>query len=290
MNFLTSIVSMTMNCISVPCVLLLGGGDPDGLRLDLDCSSCDLFTRQGDRTSFHIPDINDRCQDARVVTVGNTLHILGCRGDGRNNNRMYRLEAGLWQPCAHMVEGVTSFSVATTDSHIVCIGGWETNLLQIYGGTNLLQIYDCSRNSWRLGPSLPVDEVEDAACVVHEGNIVHTGGVLRVNGERQPCSRLVWRLTLAVAGESWQPIAPLVEERSLHVMAVVDSATYVMGGVSTPYSVEVWSEARSTLLSLQLPVMKQGIFSSMVDGSTILLSPAGGGLPDEQQDARLVEP
>ena len=103
-------------------MLLLGGRDPDGLSEDF--SACDVLTVQGDRTSYHIPHIPVWCRYAKVVTVDNTVYVLGC---GRN--RMYKLLEGCqWQRCADMERGVRGFSVAATGTHILCVGGEDTNL------------------------------------------------------------------------------------------------------------------------------------------------------------------
>lgn len=150
---------------------------------------------QGDRTSHHIPDIPDHCASARVVTMNNTIYMVGCGNDG---NRMYRLYCGQWHGCADLLKGVVDFCVAATDSHIVCIRGNRADRPEF---TNLLQIYDCRRDSWRLGTPMPVDSMKCAACVENDGHIFHTGGWLCVNDEHQLGCKLVWRLTLAASGD-----------------------------------------------------------------------------------------
>lgn len=175
------------------CLLLLGGGDPDGILRNSIAS--DAYTLQGDRTKFHYPNCPEMCHigtsgmTARAVMVGQTLYILGC---GRLGTKMYKLETlGQWTKCAEIkMEAQKAYSVAATEYHIVCI----------FEGS--VQVYDCATDTWRSGPSLP-RYLTDGAAVGYNGTIIHSGGQTtdgkNKNGDS---SNLVFRLTWATADSS----------------------------------------------------------------------------------------
>lgn len=99
-----------------------------------------------------------------------------------------------------------------------------------------------------------------------------------------------------VEKDLWHRMPSLSHGRYKHTMAVVTNNLYVIGGVSKTVpvtAVEVWSAETKqfTVLPKCLPVEKWGVFSAVVHGHNILVSPAScGSFTTTEQDPKWMKP
>ena len=119
------------------------------------------------------------------------------------------------------------------------------------------------------------------------GDNTHIGGETDVGNETDKVSDLIF----SDKSGKWQRMADLVEDRVGHTMAVVGGNIYVIGGLFTGTSVEMWTAeaGQFSLLSWKLPVKKYDC-SSLVDGKNILLSPGSSVEPSSEVDPKLQPP
>lgn len=269
---------------------------------DDEQTACDVFSLEGQRVSnVFISNCPDSCGDrdgltAKAVTMNNDVFIAGCGSAGRG---LYKLEMAnfSWSRCDDMLESAAQASVTAVGKNLVATGG----------SRNKVQVFNLDDCKWRYATDVPVTRISDAASVAQNGTIVLSGGEVSPAGHNSSTaanesSNFVWRLTLQEHSkvtrhkrdDSWEVMPTLVYRRSLHAMAVVKDAIYVIGGrdkassESSVYPIEVLAQDSTTFITIcLLPLEKQGPFSAIVEGNDILILPSYTGSGSEH-DLRMM--
>lgn len=277
-------------------ILLLGGGDPDHLTENKGRSlSCDVFTLNGDRDhTYFIQECPGDSINANVVTVGNTLYMVG-----GGYNKMYRFDIDkfLWKKCPDMKMPVENQTLCATSKYIASLSGRTLD----GKGTSTVQLYSIEKGSWRWGKPLPGLPKEYAASVALNGDIVLSGGnsflddeqLINdiVNGQWELGTKDVWRLAIGDEEEtdSYIQMPVLNNGRWHHMMAVIKGALFVVGGENDS-GIEVWTAdiGRFFLLPQCLP-MRKYLTSAMVENDRLYIMPSQTNCWSNEQDLKLFE-
>lgn len=239
-------------------LLVLKGNHPDSVY---EFASCDIFSLDGRRLPYHIPDVPGSALYASVINIKDDIYVVGVgeKDVDSEYRAVYKLQSlSSWKRCSDLLQD--------SQWHCACSVGDE-NIVSIIGD-KMIQIYDVKRDMWKPGTPYPGD-IWAAACCEYEGDVIVSGGEC---GYRR--TRRVWRITINDSSEVWTEMPSMVEEKSLHCMVVIGPTICVLGGDPTTTSIEMWNPGDPvfTLLSFTLPVQKKR-FCATVINNTIFLPP-----------------
>ncbi|MBL9216540.1 MAG: hypothetical protein JNG83_13770 [Opitutaceae bacterium] len=131
-------------------------------------------------------------------------------------------------------------------------------------------------NLWREGAPMPLPRAGCAAGVLG-GRLIVAGGTYWSDGQKYWSDRVD---AYDVAGNRWEPLAPLPQPRGDAPTVVVDDTLYILGGgVDGPAVTSVVAYragAWSTLPRLALPAPRRSSVAAVVDGTIYLLGGLAG--------------
>lgn len=127
---------------------------------------------------------------------------------------------GDWMQAAPLPTPRQEMPLATLDGKIYVLGGILTDRT----GTNLVEIYDPSSNSWMSGPNLP-ENIHHLGAVVAEGRLFIVGGYL--NNGFSPSER-VYELEPSV--DLWISKSSMPGPRGAHATVACQGKIYALGG------------------------------------------------------------
>lgn len=159
------------------------------------------------------------------------------------------------------------------DKRIVCAGGVGTDFMSVSAADVWEQALPLSRIaatiSWsrRNLPDMSVERAGSGGCVMRDGRFAVIGGRNLESYHALASCEALTTVIGDIAGEHWEPMSPMHENRNNFACVAVAGCIIAAGGLNST-STEVYDEARN--LWIRLPVRLPHDISVMWMGSALL--------------------
>jgi len=167
--------------------------------------------------------------------VNGKIYLIGGRTGGQNStvstNQVYDPISEKWETKRPMLYPVVSFSSAVVGNKIYVLGGQD----EFNNPVNLdvIQIYDCTSDSWTIGTPMKTTVLNSAACTISDplgsARIYLVGGQLGALGTGGNITDMVQ--VYNPENSSWSVGVPMLTARDGLAVAVVNNTVYAIGGV-----------------------------------------------------------
>ena len=167
--------------------------------------------------------------------VNGKIYLIGGRTGGQNStvstNQVYDPISEKWETKRPMLYPVVSFSSAVVGNKIYVLGGQD----EFNNPVNLdvIQIYDCTSDSWTIGTPMKTTVLNSAACTISDplgsARIYLVGGQLGALGTGGNRTDIVQ--VYNPENSSWSVGVPMLTARDGLAVAVVNNTVYAIGGV-----------------------------------------------------------
>ena len=222
-------------------------------------------------------------QEIAAAVLNGTVYVAGGLIPGSTLRSTRSVEvlvpgASAWQPGPELPRALDHLSMATYQSRVFVLGGFE------HFGTVQSEVWSLGpgETEWRPEPPLPHALGAGSAAVV-AGRLVFVGGVDGTHQERNE----LWQL--APDGSRWEEMAPMPTAREHLTTAVLGGKLFAIGGRSHDHfrfsEVEVWDPALNQWHTAEPLLAGRSGLAAAALGSQIWV--AGGEIPGVFDDVEV---
>ena len=166
--------------------------------------------------------------------VNDKIYLIGGRTGGQystvSTNQVYDPISEKWETKKSMPYPVVSFSSVAVDNKIYVMGGQDEFNDPI--NLDILQIYECTSDSWTIGTPLPTTVLNSVACTISDPlgseRIFLIGGQLGAKGSSGNRTDMVQ--VYNPENNTWSVGVSMLTARDKLAVAVVSNTIYAMGG------------------------------------------------------------
>ena len=195
--------------------------------------------------------------------VNDKIYLIGGRTGGQHStvstNQVYDPITEKWETKKSMPYPVVSFSSVVVDNKIYVMGGQDEFNDPI--NLDILQIYDCTSDSWTIGTPLPTIVLNSAACTISEPRgyerIYLIGGQLGTHETGGNRTNMVQ--VFNPENNIWSVGVSMLTARDGLAAAVVNNTVYAIGGVGGNFLLSGEGYAENEAYT---PIVDQPPFSS----------------------------